>query len=197
MGSSWAAAALLGGLLHAWEPDHIAAVTTFVTQSPSRRDAWVYGLRWGLGHALAVLVTGLAAAAVGMAIPEVATRVLEIAVGCVLVGLGLRALLRWRAPAGDGQGATWVGVLHGLAGSAPLIAVLPAALLGSLGAAALYLTLFGVGTLGGMALYAALAGRLARHLHDRLPRAAVALRTAAGVLAVAVGSVWLWTAWRG
>ncbi len=41
------------GFLHALEPDHMAAVTTFVSRRPRPREAVGFGVRWGLGHSAA------------------------------------------------------------------------------------------------------------------------------------------------
>jgi high-affinity nickel permease len=49
--------AVLLGLRHASDPDHLAAVTTLVTNG--RGGATRLGLAWGLGHASSLLVLGV------------------------------------------------------------------------------------------------------------------------------------------
>ena len=45
--------AILLGLRHATDPDHLAAVTTLIASTERRaRDAAKLGLAWGAGHAL-------------------------------------------------------------------------------------------------------------------------------------------------
>src|SRR5215213_305458 len=53
--------ALLLGLRHATDPDHIAAVTTLVASTRERaaRRAAQLGAWWGLGHALTLIVFGV------------------------------------------------------------------------------------------------------------------------------------------
>src|SRR6185503_1994191 len=86
--------------------------------------------------------------------------------------------------------STLVGAIHGLAGTAPIVALVPVTLLPTLGAALLYLLAFGLGTIAGMGTYAGLAafavGRAAQSL-----RLARSLAFATSLLSVAVGAWWL------
>lgn len=82
------------------------------------------------------------------------------------------------------------GTLHGFAGTAHLLGVLPAVALPGLGPAALYLLAFAVGTILAMATFAALVGEAsARAARDR-PVAVRGLLLAAGLATTAVGGVW-------
>ncbi|MSR07225.1 MAG: hypothetical protein EXR93_09200 [Gemmatimonadetes bacterium] len=86
--------------------------------------------------------------------------------------------------------STLVGAVHGLAGSAPVVALVPVTLMPSLGAALGYLLAFGIGTILGMGAYAG-AAALA------VGRAAESVRLARGLafgtafLSMAVGVWWL------
>lgn len=83
-----------------------------------------------------------------------------------------------------------MGVLHGVAGSSHFVGVLPALALPSTGAAVLYITAFGVGTVAAMTMFAAALGSIAiRSLLG--PRTYKAMMSAAAVLAIVVGGVWL------
>ena len=55
------AVAILLGLRHATDPDHLAAVTTLIAGSRERpaRSVGALGLAWGLGHAGTVFAFGL------------------------------------------------------------------------------------------------------------------------------------------
>ena len=86
------ATALVLGFLHALEIDHMLAVTTFVSRRPALATAAGFGLRWGLGHSLAVLALGGILLAAGIQWPDRWTRYGEAAVGTLLVGLGLWSL---------------------------------------------------------------------------------------------------------
>jgi ABC-type nickel/cobalt efflux system permease component RcnA len=90
--------ALLLGLRHATDPDHLTAVSTVVLgeRGAGRRRATLLGLAWGAGHGLTLLVLGLPLVLWGDALPEAVQQAAEIAIGVLIVGLALRLLLRWR-----------------------------------------------------------------------------------------------------
>src|ERR1051326_2182161 len=81
--------ALVAGFAHALEPDHMAAVTTFVSRRPTPLQAVGFGIRWGAGHSAAILVIGCVLIALDVQLPEVLARGLEFGVGMMLLGLGL------------------------------------------------------------------------------------------------------------
>ena len=200
--------ALVAGFAHALEPDHMAAVTTFVSRRPRPAEAVAFGVRWGVGHSAALLVVGLILVALDLRVPERLTRGLEFGVGGMLLGLGawlLWSVLHERAhrmaarghghahphPHTHRHGSLWVGMAHGLAGTAPLVALLPAALTRSAWLAGAYLLLFGVGTTVAMGLYAVAAGLLFDRAGSRVPTLGRTLRTLTAVGSAALGIVWM------
>jgi ABC-type nickel/cobalt efflux system permease component RcnA len=84
------------GLRHALEPDHVAAVVSLSTRGGTLRDHARSGALWGLGHALTLLVLAGSCVVFGLVIPERAGRLLEGAVGVMLVVLGIGVLARLR-----------------------------------------------------------------------------------------------------
>ena len=195
--------ALVAGFVHALEPDHMAAVTTFVSRRPRVREALGFGIRWGLGHSAAILGVGLVLVLLRLRIPETVARGLEFGVGGLLLALGLWLL--WSllhghahgAAHGHAHGSAWVGVAHGLAGTAPLIALLPVAISPSPWAAAVYLLFFGVGTVIAMGAYAAVAGWLFGRAGTRFPLLAGGMRMATAVGSAVLGVVWMYGAVAG
>lgn len=204
--------ALIAGCVHALEMDHMAAVTTFVSRRPHPLRAFGFGMRWGLGHSLAILVAGGALLALRVRPPENLVILLEAGVGVMLVGLGVWVLggaLRRGAPGREQgnpthprvhahdeggshtHGTTWVGAAHGLAGTAGFLALVPATTLASPTLAAAYLALFGVGTMLAMGLYAAGAGLVLQRVGASLPGFDRWARLAAGAASMAVGVAWL------
>jgi ABC-type nickel/cobalt efflux system permease component RcnA len=90
--------ALLLGLRHASDPDHLAAVSTLIASDPedgTRRAGWL-GLSWGAGHALTLALFGLPIVLLQAYLPEALQRAAETAVGLMIMALALRLLLRWR-----------------------------------------------------------------------------------------------------
>lgn len=99
-GSVWLglAAALLLGIRHASDPDHVTALSTLVfsDRAEARRRAGRLGLAWGFGHAATLFLFGLPVVFFGQRLPELVTRGAELAVGLLIVGLAGRLLVRWR-----------------------------------------------------------------------------------------------------
>jgi len=202
--------ALVAGFAHALEPDHMAAVTTFVSRRPRPLEAVSFGLRWGVGHSASLLVVGLALVALNLQLPDGIARGLEFGVGGMLLALGLWLLWsvlherahRLAATPADAahthahththrHGTLWVGMAHGLAGTAPLVALLPAATARSGWSAAAYLLFFGVGTTLAMAIYAAAAGLVFHGASSRAPAFGGVLRTLTAVGSATLGVMWM------
>jgi sulfite exporter TauE/SafE len=200
--------ALVAGFAHALEPDHVAAVTTFVSRRPRPLEAVGFGLRWGVGHSASLLVVGLALVALNLRLPDALARGLEFGVGGMLLALGvwlLWSVLHERAhrlaapaegdaghghPHGHRHGTLWVGMAHGLAGTAPLVALV-ATVTQSPWAAGAYLLFFGVGTTVAMGLYAMVAGLLFDQAGTRVPRLGRTLRTLTALGSAVLGIVWM------
>lgn len=201
---TWIAAAgagLLAGAGHVVAgPDHLAAVAPLSVTA--RRNPWRVGLMWGLGHSGGVWLLAVLAVLLREALPiEALSTWGERAVGIVLIGLGLWGWQRLiaggirRTPLEPGaqprtRAALGIGALHGLAGTAHLLGVLPALLLPSRAAAVAYVLAFGLGSIGAMTVFAWSLGQMATRLGDRRP---TALRWLAGVshsAAILVGIAW-------
>lgn len=129
--------AMLLGLRHATDPDHIAAVTTLVASGEKRagRASARLGAYWGLGHALTLVLFGLPILLFERFLPERAQQGAETAVAALVVFLALRLLVRWRHgyfalhahsheeehhhhPVRTPVGAFGIGLVHGIGGSA-------------------------------------------------------------------------------
>jgi High-affinity nickel-transport protein. len=203
------------GALHSFAPDHLAAVSVFVSRKPSWRNALGLGARWGMGHSLTVVVVGGVLALSGLQLPERFESMAERAVGVVLVLLGVFAISRaqklhghWHEHEGrrhwhlhshrssdahghDHGALMGIGMLHGLAGTGALVVALPVAIAGSRAAALIFLAAFGLGTILSMSLFSAAAGWLLSAttvLSRNVHRGAIVL---AGLLSVGVGVWWM------
>ena len=92
-----AAVALLLGLRHATDPDHLAAVTTLVAgRRGGARQASVLGSAWGAGHATSLFVLGLPLVLFKAYLPEPVQQGAETMIGGVIVALAVWLLVRWR-----------------------------------------------------------------------------------------------------
>jgi High-affinity nickel-transport protein len=137
--------AVLLGLRHATDPDHIAAVSTIVASGRERSAAAAarLGAWWGLGHAVTLVAFGVPILVAERFLPESVQRGAETAVAALIVFLAIRLLVRWRhgafgRSAGDGHdhrhpvrtssAAFGIGLVHGMGGSAGVGVLLLAAI---------------------------------------------------------------------
>lgn len=209
------------GARHALDPDHLAAVSVLAADAPGARRGALLGALWGVGHAAALLGTGIAIGALAAELPAALSDAFELAVAAMLVILGARAVHRALREGGAGPDRPHahadvphrhggppahlhvarrtfalrplaVGAVHGLAGSGALTALV----LARLPSASLrfaYIGLFGAGSIVGMCALSGLAGwPLARIA--RHPRAARLLLGTAGAVSTLLGLAWGWPA---
>lgn len=96
------------GMRHATDPDHVIAVTTIVTREREiGKSAWI-GAFWGIGHTLTILIVGAGIILFDIVIPPRLGLSMELAVGLMLVLLGVMNVASFfRAmPAGAVSGAS-------------------------------------------------------------------------------------------
>jgi len=186
--------ALLLGMRHATDPDHVVAVTTIVSRERSVRRACGIGALWGLGHTVTILAVGGAIILFRLALTPRLGLSLEMVVAAMLVVLGAMNLfdVRPRAAEGSPLGGLRplvVGVVHGLAGSAgATLLVLP--LIEDPRWALVYLLVFGAGTVVGMATITLAVAAPAVLAAPRIAGLQRGLRLASGAVSLAFG-VWL------
>ncbi|HEX4998462.1 MAG TPA: urease accessory protein UreH [Terriglobia bacterium] len=80
------------GLKHATEADHLAAVSTIVSERRSLVRAAAVGALWGAGHTASLVVAGFMVIVMGVAIPEWMSNWLELGVAAMIVALAGRLL---------------------------------------------------------------------------------------------------------
>ncbi|MFO0674915.1 MAG: hypothetical protein U0169_00125 [Polyangiaceae bacterium] len=194
---------LVYGMGHALEPDHLAAVTTLATERKSPRSAMMLGAAWGVGHTASLAVFGGVLVLLQKTLPGTFETFAELVVAGMLLFLGVRATRRALSLARGGRthshahtfssehdhsgpiphvhflGARLalrplaVGLVHGLAGTGALTALVLSRFPSPM-SALVYIVLFGAGSTLGMALLTGALGlplsRVARHpkLHDGL-----------------------------
>ncbi len=84
----------LVGLKHATEADHLAAVSTIVTERRSLWSSIFVGGIWGLGHTISLFLAGVVVLLLNFQISERTERFLEFCVGIMLFVLGLNVLIK-------------------------------------------------------------------------------------------------------
>lgn len=90
--------AIVLGLRHATDPDHLAAVTTLIagTRERATRAAARLGFAWGLGHATSLFAFGVPIVLFKAYLPERVEQGAETVVGLLIVALAIWLLVRWR-----------------------------------------------------------------------------------------------------
>ena len=219
---AWLGVAFALGLVHAFDADHVMALSVLATDERSGRQGAGAGLRWSLGHGVVLLCVGSSLFWLGRALPPEFSLAAERAVGLAMVALGFyvwvdlarrRAHLHFHEHDGLAPHAHWhshsdarqdrrvdrhhhehaasfVGALHGLAGSAPILALLPAAAR-SPGLGVIYLLVFGLGVALAMAIVSGALGHLAgRFSRNARGKALSSLRALSATGSIALG-IWL------
>jgi high-affinity nickel-transport protein len=203
---------LLQGLRHAFEPDHVVAVSTMISEQRAARARIGYAAAWGIGHATTLLVVCALLMLLRAKLPARLDAAFELAVSMMLIGLGGRALRHALRESSVSQGEPhahmrihrhasglprgWrsigplaMGMVHGLAGSGALTALVVARL-PSATAGVVFIILFGLGATVGMSLVAGVAGvPLGQLLRTRwgMP----ALLGVTGSVSLILGLTWL------
>ena len=205
------------GMRHALEPDHLAAVSTLVAGERSAKASVRYAAAWGAGHAAMLVVAGGALALLRTELPDLASDALELVVAFVLIALGVRGLAQAARGGGKGPTFThahgeaahahagtpdhlhvssWtlarlpfvVGLVHGLAGSGAL-AALVASHVGTRGFAITFIAIYAIGAAFGMATLAGVLGWPLARL-ARTPRLVPLLVGASAIASLIVGVAW-------
>jgi hypothetical protein len=179
---------LMLGMRHATDPDHIVAVTTIVSSERSVMKAAGIGAVWGIGHTLTLLLVGGSIIAFKVVFDARLGLSLELCVAVMLIVLGLLNLFDVRTSTRGigGSRPFFVGIVHGLAGSAGA-ALLIVPLIDDPRWAALYLFTFGLGTIVGMAIVTVAIAAPSLLAAGHIPKMQRSLRLASGAVSVVFG----------
>ena len=212
------------GLQHAFEADHVAAVSSIVSRRQGIRGISWHGVVWGLGHTLTLLLVAGTCIVTKATVSDRLAGQLEFGVGVMLVVLGGHVLWRlWRDRVHIGAHAhadgtlhvhahshrhdptshqhsahehqhgmtmPWrtllVGTMHGMAGSAALV-VLAASHIESPWWGMVYVLLFGLGSVIGMALLSAVIALPLTYTARSLTAGNHGLQLIIGVITIGIG----------
>jgi high-affinity nickel permease len=151
------------GFTHAFEIDHLLAVSSIVTRRKSTLKAIKDGIYWGLGHSSTILAIGIGMMMAKVMVSEHIFHYFEAGVGFMLILLGAHRIWKtWQhtqhhalahhheEPHGHSL-AYGIGLVHGLAGSGTLV-MLVMTELKTAWEGIIYLLIFGIGSIAGMLL---------------------------------------------
>lgn len=161
------------GIKHAIEPDHVIAVSTIASESKNLKRSIFAGVYWGIGHTATLFIVGMFLIVAKNTITDTVALSLEFIVGIMLVSLGLNSILafmkhRHHHPhshdisIGGKKSRTHfksflIGLIHGLAGSAAMV-LLTMSTVSTAWEGALYILIFGCGTVVGMLSFSTIIG---------------------------------------
>ena len=212
------------GLMHALDADHVMAVSTLSNQKPSLRRTVLFSANWAIGHGGVLVLSGLLLFGLGIALPESLIHLAEMSVGALLIFLGLFSFWQFKkqklslsshrhgdiehqhwhehshtektdaAPTKDGHVPVMVGVLHGLAGSAPALALIPAIGQSELSVVIGYLMMFSLGVMLSMMAFGLGFGGLQRLLKARYDLLFYWSRRVIALSSTVLGCFWLYQA---
>lgn len=214
-------AGTLASMLHVITgPDHLAAVTPLVIET--KRKAWKIGLAWGLGHLVGMLLIGVLLLAFKDFIPvDAISKYSEQLVAVVLIGVGGWAFYRifyvektHQHPHIHAGKETYIhkhhhthkevikqntissfgiGFLHGLAGVAHFLLLLPVLGFKNQFEGLQYIIGFAIGTVLAMSIYALIVGQLAAYTKQQHNEMFfTGIRFAGGLFAIVIGFYWLY-----
>src|SRR6185369_6954024 len=203
-------------LQHATEADHLAAVSTIVSEKKNLFTASIVGGLWGIGHTISLFAVGVLVIFLKLQISESLEAKLEGCVGVMLVVLGLNALRKLfqaskvHVHTHEHGGHTHthihahgsksaeeshhrlsprsilIGMVHGLAGSAALM-LLVVPTIKSESVALLYILIFGIGSIGGMMAMSFLIGLPFHFTAGRFDILNRGIRLIAGLFSLGLG----------
>ncbi|HEV8593245.1 MAG TPA: hypothetical protein VGQ55_14160 [Pyrinomonadaceae bacterium] len=203
------------GLQHAIEADHLAAVSTIVSEKRNLWTASIVGGLWGVGHTISLFVVGALVILLKLQISGTVEARLEAIVGVMLVVLGLNALRKLFSTHvhahvhqhGErehvhfhthGEGAVeshhrfsprsiLIGMVHGLAGSAALMFLILQQISSPI-LGLLYILIFGLGSIGGMMAMSFIIGLPFHFTANRFDVLNKGIRLCAGIFSLGLGS---------
>lgn len=205
------------GFLHAFDIDHIVAVSTFTGRNVNKWAAARMGAMWGLGHTVVLLLVGGILIVFRLSIPQVVQDWSEVFVGVLLVLLGLwtiRGVLRKRGihmhmHEHDGSAHAHfhshqadpshthrhthslfaLGAVHGFAGTGSVVVMIPVAFADTWVPGLAFLTVFGLGSMVSMAAFSLILSTAVSQA--RSERLLSSIQGLAGLASLSVGVMWI------
>lgn len=204
------------GLLHAFDADHIMAVSSLAAKKFSAKQLALFCGRWALGHGATVCALAFVLIMFDWRPSDSVALWAERLIGAMLLGVGLVIIYRFFKSTPtltiqahhhyDGTHHTHlvstashhekhlpvlVGVVHGVAGSGPLLALLPSLISTAPSTGVAYVLVFSLGVLLSMLCFGLALGYVQNNVQQHSERLFRYAKAALGVGASVLGGYWI------
>lgn len=192
------------GFLHALDPDHILTISALSARNSSEESARPlrYAILWWAGHSCAIITIAALLFVTGQHLPATVSASTEVVVGVVMMTIAVSVFWSLRHQATgqerpDAQSSSafsastplMIGSVHGLAGSASLLALIPVAFM-DIAPGIAFVVVFCAGVLFAMLVFSILFERLEASLLDSSPRRVAVFQAAIAMAAFSLGAYW-------
>src|SRR3989338_4252909 len=184
---------VLLGIRHAFEPDHLAAISTKVAQENKFIHQLKQGIAWGVGHTLFLVVIASIIILTQLHIPKNLELIIECSIGILLITIGIYSIKRNVATEKNTTSATstltatkksfLIGSAHGLAGSSAIV-LLVSTLFSNKLTGLVYILIVGIGSIVGMSLITSLFRLLPSQKNKRIEQIAGVVSIIVGILVI-------------
>ena len=206
--------ALVLGLVHSFDPDHLIAVSALLCNNKSLRNSVASATVWGIGHSFMLFLVGLFILIFKVAIPDAVVNIFELATGILLIVLGsfvIGPIIAQRLGIINTKKLTnynllfehqtdstkerqhsyfhksaFTGALQGLGGSAALMLV-TLATVSSVEIGLIYIILFGLGLIFGMVCISYLLGSIIAYAANNLTKIHLIIKAGTGSVSIGFG----------
>lgn len=198
-------AGFLRGILHALDPDHVMTVAGLSSRGNATivRQPVRYALLWSVGHGAMIVVAAILLIRTGQHLPTAITASAESIVGLILIATGLSVLCSMKTSSraqpverrpsdlSAANGAPLlIGFVHGIAGSASLLALMPVALMDPAPRLA-FVLVFCASVCIAMLAFALFYGRMQELIRRVSIQGLEMVRSAVGIGCIGLGAFWL------
>lgn len=198
------------GVKHAFDTDHMVAVSTMISEFKNPLRAALVGTFWGFGHTTTLFIVGLIILLLKISIPENVSLFFELIVGFTLISLGVKAVWQSKINLHEHRHeheetahshfhfhdlekhfhghhkSFFIGTVHGLAGSGALM-ILVLSTVHSIVEGIYYILIFGIGSIVGMSLISIILGFPLIYSTQKFPKAEKYMRIITGSLSILFG----------
>ena len=203
------------GIKHAFDADHIAALSAIVSKNEPIKSSSLLGMFWGFGHTISLLVVGLVILLLKISIPEKIVLSLEFIVGIMLVLLGINVVMAinknkihfhkhihgkeehihvhsHKLKKNHAHEHTTlyqslsIGLIHGLAGSAA-ITLFVLTTIKSFWIGMIYMLTFGIGSMAGMIMVSSIISLPFIIISSKFKKIHKIMDVSAGLISIVMG----------